>query len=336
MVARRLKRRLTIVGLSVIMSPLVCTNVWAQYGVTYEPGDPPNAGEIEHYTVQQPNPRTRTIIGVKETVELSIASFEDIDIQVTPSGKNPVQDSIGQVIWTSCPGRGEFNPRIGASTMFTAGYAEFDDGESITAEIWDSRTKGLDPAVYRTLQISVKVPSGNVPMWWGPDWFPGWPGPPNNSMGVTTTFAVQIQPYNVQFNGLDFREVIDSQRFPWPDLTDEYVVSAFEGPPFNPDYLIINGQRADNMFFDQVTTQSLRKISHLWDPVILQYRSAQFDVKQRLEFKISDAPETWKLYQTATHPRMFSATDFKTKVGWQGNAYAETQTPAGPYTGEGE
>jgi hypothetical protein len=266
---------------------------------------------------------------VKEPVSLSIADFHDTDIFVDPmGGRSEVPDDIGQVIWTSCPGNCDFLPVNGPTTVFMPRYHDFDDAEQIYAEIWDSKTKGLDPPIYATLSMQIKVPSGNIPACFTPEGLPGGlPAPPNNSMGALTTFFVQIQPYNVNFKNLEFREVIDSQDFPWPDMT-LYHVPELIGPAFHPD--VLGGFY--NYFLDQVSTQqSFWRIDHLWDPTIQQYRSAQFNALQKMQFKISDQPETWKTYQITTHPRWFRDTDFKTKVGWQGDANAESSYWQGPY-----
>ena len=86
-------------------------------------------------------PLSRQPIYPRVRADPAISSFVDWDIQVTPSGQFPVQDSIGDVVWTSCPGNCEFFPVHGRGTYFYGDYFDFDLAENITAEVWDSRTK---------------------------------------------------------------------------------------------------------------------------------------------------------------------------------------------------
>lgn len=335
MVARGLERSTIVVGVVFSWVALCCAAVRAQYGVTYDAGPAPSVGPIASWTALEPAPHTRTSVGVKEPVTLTINTFADQDIEITPSGQYPVEDSMGDVVWSSCPGNCDIWPVHGSGVFFYGGYFDFDVCENITAEVWDSRTKGLDPPTYRSLQLLVKVPTGNVPYWFGPDAEIGFAGPPNNSMGVQTVFAIQVQPNDVNFTYLDLREVVPQQSFPWPDGA-QYSPVPWLGGAFRTGYETVNQQFLHNIFKDSVGTLGPWNVSHLLEPSTQQYQDAQFNVLQHMQFKISEQPETWKTYQTATHPRWFRAADFRAKVGWQGTGNAETQTPRGPYMQQGQ
>lgn len=267
----------------------------------------------------------------------------DQDIQVDDYGmERPVYDQIGQVVWTACPGRGEFWPPVGATTMFIAGFLEFDDSEEIMVEIWDSRQMGLDGPLHRVLNLSVKVPTANVPYWYGPDEKLGTDGPPDNSMGVGTTFAFQVQPNTVNFYGIRILETRAEQSWPWPNKTvSHYHVSAFVGSPANPSFQIVPGQPdvMHNILMDRVCTQEFAEGP--WKKERLRNldtgldEEKTFPVTQGLYFQIGDDPPSYKLYQVSTHPRWFG-TNFKSKVGWQGNGNAWTKDPRGPYTHPGQ
>jgi len=310
--------------------------------VTYEPGPAPTVSEIKHNTWLDPEPHSRTVIGVKEAIELWVESWQDPDIQIDDYGvRTTVYDSIGDVVWTACPGRGEFHPPVAPMTEFTAGFSSFDDGEQILAQIWDSRKMGLDYPVGRTLGLTVKVPSGNVPYWYGPDERVGLDGPPNKSMGVGTYFAFQIQPNTANFCGIYILETRVGDSWPWPNKDmSKYTVTDFTGPPHRPDFEIIPGQPGvmHNILMDWVCTREGTQLPWKTERLLNQgqYQSVTFPVKQRLYFQIGDDPLTFKFYQETTHPRSFSGTDFKSKVGWQGNGNAETQNPRGPYRDDGE
>src|SRR5260370_33439112 len=153
----------------------------------YVPGPAPTIGALTSQTVAAiPLPRTRTTIGVREQVTVSVdaASWNDVDYQGTASGQVPVQDAMGTVTWSVIGGLGTVAPLTGNSTTLTA--PKRGGACTVAASIADSRTKGLDDAIQKTIHFTVKEPDGSIVTNPG-DNIGGWSaGPPNNPMGNFT------------------------------------------------------------------------------------------------------------------------------------------------------
>jgi len=70
---QRRKQEAIVIAVTFISS-VVCAAVWAQYGTSYQAGNPPSVGEISHVVPLAPPPTTRTNVGVMEVAELTISS----------------------------------------------------------------------------------------------------------------------------------------------------------------------------------------------------------------------------------------------------------------------
>jgi hypothetical protein len=288
----------------------------------YQPGSSPTIDPVDHETVNTvPANRTRATIGVRESVNLSVdvGSWVDKDDVLNDEGSKigEEDDAIGAIHWwVGCPARGTVTPITGATTVYTAGYAEFNDYESVLVDIDDSGNKGDDYPVYTGASFCIVVPSGVTPVYAVTNPL-GEYGPPNLSMGVQTDFAIQVSPTSVNFNGISIREVVLQQTFQCP-LTTNYVVPAAtnvaplgsQGTPIGTFH---------NCFRDVISTGGP------WDIANLDTgngeQSASFSPVQEIQFQIGDTPAAWRtLANNIPHPRYFEAGTYRSQVGWGGGA----------------
>jgi hypothetical protein len=165
-----------------------------------------NIGDIQHATELIPTPLSRTEIGIGEAVDCWI----DPGTWTGPSG-----DSIGAVSW-ALYGQGTLSTTAGGSTTYTADITSTPYSATVIATINDS--KGWTPAIQKQVVFAVQTPNG-YKFQWNSDKVPGVPGPPNNQIGVHSAFDCYVQPQNVNFANVNFRENIPGDTWVWPDGT---------------------------------------------------------------------------------------------------------------------
>lgn len=179
----------------------------------------PIMGEIQHETVvYYPAPRDRTDIAIGEQVYcwLDSSTWYDRDIHYLPGGGSEFDtDTIGEVSWI-VEGGGSLSSATGYNTMLTANLQS--GMLNLQAKIKDSGQKGRDKVLIKQENFQKQKPTG-IKVWYQQDlqneFAPA--GPPNNKVGSGTLFTFQVQPDNVDFSGILFRENIPKQTWQWPD-----------------------------------------------------------------------------------------------------------------------
>ena len=153
------------------------------FGVSIEAGPAITVGDIEHLTLEEPDPDSRTEIGILEPIWLCIleSTFHDEDICVDPFlGNVPVNDKMGDVVWGASGFTGVFQPPNGPQTTFTPNFRTTDKHGQIVALVHDSGVRGLDGPCTVVMGLDVKVPTAIRATWLSPDIAIGTPAPTSN------------------------------------------------------------------------------------------------------------------------------------------------------------
>lgn len=185
---------------------------------SYAPGPSPTVGDVKHQCTEEfPAPRSRTTIGIGESIQLWIdeSSWNDPDIMYVGSGQTIVYDSIGDVTWTVTGGEGNVYPPMGTSTVLTADLASSDNTITVEVSVDDS-PEGDDQPVKKNVAVDAKIPTGvqnlkveNLSL--------GAAG--NVQIGASAKFTQQITPISVNFKAVQFRLTRPAKTITWPDGT---------------------------------------------------------------------------------------------------------------------
>ncbi|MEI8380216.1 MAG: hypothetical protein WCJ09_08815, partial [Planctomycetota bacterium] len=122
----------------------------------YSVGDAPSLGDLQVSAISPGGTTTGTNVGVGSfvTVYVDTGSWSDSDIQ-TGSTQTPVADSMGQVTWSIDTPEIVLFPSTGTSFSFQAPPSLDGSTITVTATIYDSRTKGNDDAISRSLTLKI-------------------------------------------------------------------------------------------------------------------------------------------------------------------------------------
>ena len=128
-------------------------------GLEYSPGPAPTC-DLE--TDADPS----GVVDAGDSFDCWIDNWQDTDYVQCNQGYCNVSDSMGDVRWSANP-FGSVLPLVGPCTQVTAGYPAHQASFSVTAEVHDSGTMGLDEPVYKykeftvnPVKISVQLISG--------------------------------------------------------------------------------------------------------------------------------------------------------------------------------
>lgn len=277
----------------------------------YEKGPAPTIGDLLHTAdLELPAPRTRTQIGVRETVKIKvdIASWNDDDYEITGSGQVTVKDKWDKnvVKWTPV-GQGTVNPLTGDETTLLA--AKKGGEVTVRASIDDSNKMGDDAPIEKQVTFTVVEPSG-VEVYEQNDYTTGWEAGAAN-MAASTKFKLQITPKTVNFKNVDFRReypFLTGDKITWPDGTEE------EWKKSSEDFKVADVAPKNNVV-ELASYYPLRPIARLAN----QDPDFTFTVSYAFQFE----GDTWSTFKTATSPRAYrgktSGSLGKARVSFIGN-----------------
>jgi hypothetical protein len=230
----------------------------------------------------------RIIVGIGETVQMSIGNFEDPDDD--PYSDEQQFDSMGGVTWASSA---QNLATVSPSGLVTFKKISVDYSVTITATVDDAGNYEDDDPVPKSLEFHAIIPTGHTTIidqgLLAP--FTAYtPSASGNTISTYHRFGCQILPTSVNFDGLIIQENIPLQSFTWPNSTPdshgpEIVGPAIVGPA--------------NLFADKVghKTGGFSK-SFLWNGT--SYVGFGISLSLNLEYELV-TPTHWKPFAPVSH-----------------------------------
>ena len=297
----------------------------AVFGQYYTAGPAPSIGPIEHQcTEEYPSPRSRTTIGIGETMDLWVDenTWNDPDYLFQASGgQQTVPDGIGDTTWSVLSGEGTVYPTMGTSTVLTADMAESDNTITVEASVEDSPL-GDDQPVKKNIAVDAKIPNGMqiVAKRDAPE-ERGQPG--DDKIGMRTYFTQQVKPVTVNFSKVKFREVKGAQVVTWPDGTN-HNVPATTNPHL--EYSVSTGNGIPNLWVDMVGDPARTKNLIKMAGNFVDFTWTRDPIEHQFENKAG-----WKKFNDQTHPREYVGATRKGRSGVTNDGSTEWGSWQGPY-----
>lgn len=297
--------------MSPFVSRLVLTTVLLApsmvFGQYYTAGPAPSIGPIEHQcTEEYPTPRSRTTIGIGETMDLSVDenTWNDPDyLFLASGGQQTVPDGIGETTWSVLSGEGTVYPTMGTSTVLTADMAESDNTITVEASVEDSPL-GDDQPVKKEIAVDAKIPTG-MQIVVAHDVPPGADG--DAKIGMLTEFTQQVKPVTVNFSKVKFREVKGAQVINWPDGTNQNVPATAD--PHLP-YSVSTESGVPNLWRDKVGEGPNPRALLNMAGTDVDFTWTRDPIEHQFENKAG-----WKKFNDQTHPREYVGATLKARCG---------------------
>jgi hypothetical protein len=156
--------RKTWILLTLTLSLVVASTLYAQTGGSYSPGPAPTIGDIQTMCVEPlPAPQDRTDVGIGELINcwIDTTTWSDTDIYTDPYGNQSyVSDTLGSITW-SVSGPATIYPNVTYDSTPVTLEIDLTDAISavtVIATVVDSGLLGQDGPV-----MKAKVKNPNIP-----------------------------------------------------------------------------------------------------------------------------------------------------------------------------
>ena len=306
-----------ILGLAIAFASLAGSPAFAQY---YLPGPAPSIGPIQHEcTEEYPSPRSRTTIGIGETMSLWVDenTWSDPDyLYLASGGQQVVEDGMGETTWTVISGEGTVYPTMGTYTVLTADLASSDNTIEVEASCEDSPLADDQPAK-KNIAVDAKIPTGvqnlkveNLSL--------GAAG--NAQIGASAKFTQQIKPISVNFKNVAFRLTRPAKTITWPDGTMQTIAETTGG-------YSVGDLNLGNFFGTANNVVTITFSDGLYPKARLHNGTASVDFSyNRTEKNEFNSKDGWKEFANCTLDREYRGMQLDCRVGIDGT-WSERQGP---------